>query len=368
MAARGYGTGRRWALVAVLVAVLVALPLVLRVLPAADSATSAARLRAAVLASDRVQFSGFAQSAGGLSLPVTDQLTSLADLFSQRTTMRVWWRGAEDNRVDVVTPSGETGIHTTATGTWSWDYEGNRATVADPSPLTEPAPPDLLPSTLGRRLLSEAADREVSRIGAARVAGRDALGLRLIPSAPASSVERVDVWVDRASGLPLQVRVFAKGARLPALDTHFLDLDLRAPAAEVTAFQPPAGASVSHNRDADLLEQAGRQVSRVQLPETLAGLPRRTIAGAPRGVGVYGQGVTLLVVVPLSDRLAGPLRRVAATSPDAVRDQQGLRLAAGPVALMLVDAPFTHTYLLTGTVTVDAVAAAASQLRLGENG
>ena len=41
-------------------------------------------------------FSGYAQSAGGLSLPVGDQLTDVADLLSDRTTMRAWYRGAHD--------------------------------------------------------------------------------------------------------------------------------------------------------------------------------------------------------------------------------------------------------------------------------
>ena len=87
------------------------------------------------------------------------------------------------------------------------------ATRSAPSPLDLPAPPDLLPSALGRRLLSEATDDELSRIGARRVAGRDALGLRLTPADDASSVSRVDVWVDGDSGLPLQVEVFGEGRR-----------------------------------------------------------------------------------------------------------------------------------------------------------
>ena len=73
---------------------------------------SAAELRARALATESLGFSGYAVSAGNLALPVTDQLSSVADLFSNRTTMRVWWRGPADNRVDVVTPAGETGTHT----------------------------------------------------------------------------------------------------------------------------------------------------------------------------------------------------------------------------------------------------------------
>lgn len=362
MAARGHGAARRWLLVAALVAVLAALPSIVRALPASDSATSAAQLRARAIASAGLRFSGFAQSAGGLSLPVTDQLTSLSNLFSERTTMRIWWRGARDNRVDVVTPSGETGIHTDAAGTWTWQYEANRVSRTESAPLSLPAPPDLLPNALGQRLLSEARDGELSRIPPARVAGRNALGVRLIPSESAASVARVDIWVDQATGLPLRVQAFAKGARLPAIDTHFLDLDLTAPAADVVAFTPPGGAHVSRSDDEDLIREAGRRVSRVALPNTLAGLPRRGIEGAPDAVGVYGRGVTLLAVIPLSNRLADSLRQVAESSPAAISDDLGLRLAAGPVGLMLVDGPFGRSYLLTGTVTLDALATAARQL------
>src|SRR5215218_8317858 len=156
MAARGHGAARRWAAVAALVGALVAAPFVVHALPASDSAVSAADLRAAVLASADVGFTGYAESAGGLALPVTDQLTSVADLFSDRTEMRVWWRGPDDHRVDVITAAGETGIHRSAMGTWTWEYERATATIGPPTPLALPAPPDLLPTALGRRLLSEA--------------------------------------------------------------------------------------------------------------------------------------------------------------------------------------------------------------------
>src|SRR3954447_2713620 len=71
-------TAVRWGIVAALVAVLAALPSVIGALPASDSGVSAPELRARVLASDGVGFSGYAESAGGLALPVTDPLTSVA--------------------------------------------------------------------------------------------------------------------------------------------------------------------------------------------------------------------------------------------------------------------------------------------------
>ena len=173
----GNGAARRWALVATIVAILAALPALVAAWPAADDDRSTTDLRAAALASVTQQFSGFAESSGGLALPAADQLSSLADLFSDRTEMRVWWRDAADNRVDVVTTGGETGYYRDATGTWTWEYEANRATRTDDAPLALPTPPDLLPNTLAIRLLSEAEPGELSRISADRIAGRNALGL-----------------------------------------------------------------------------------------------------------------------------------------------------------------------------------------------
>ena len=345
-----------------LVAVLAALPVLIGALPADDAGVPPADLRAAALASEDVAFSGYAESAGGLALPVSDQLPSLADLVSDRTTMRVWWRGADENRVDVVTATGETDVHRSASGSWTWEYESDRVTRTERLPLALPQPPDLLPATLGRRLLSEATDEELSRIAPIRIAGRDALGLRLEPAAEASSVARVDLWIDAGTGLPLKVQVFGEGAADPALDTRFLDLDLRRPAAAVIAFTPPAGASLVGDPENGILEQADRRLRRVALPGTLAGLPRRSIEGAPVAVGLYGRGVTLLAVVPVPPRLAGELRRAAVQSPTAVEDELGVRLAAGPVGIMVVGSPGALSYVLTGTVTLTALEDAARAL------
>ena len=361
MAARGYGRARRWSVVVALVAVLASLPALVGVLPADDADVAAPDLRDAVLASAGVGFSGYAVSAGGLALPVSDELPAVADLLSDRVQLRVWWRGEDEHRVDVVTPTGETGVHVDPAGTWTWQFESATAERTAPAPLALPAPPDLVPASLGRRLLSEAGDDELARIGARRVAGRDALGLRLVPAAAASSVARVDVWADAGTGLPLAVEVVAEGATTPALDTRFLDVELAAPPADVVAFVPPADARVRPGQDTGgLLAEADRRLAPVPLPAELAGLPRRPLAGAPDAVGLYGSGVTLLAVAPLPGRLAAGLRATLATAPDAVRDERGTRIAAGPLGLMLVDAPGSGTYVLTGTVDLDALADAAA--------
>ncbi|WP_324277365.1 transcriptional regulator [Blastococcus brunescens] len=356
----------RWAGVGVLVAVLLALPPFLGALPAEDSDVSAADLRDAVLAADGIGFSGHAESAGGLALPVGDQLPAVADLFSDRTTMRVWWRGGADHRVDVLGAAGETGYHRDPAGQWIWEYESATATRADAAaagePFALPGPPDLLPNTLGRRLVSEATDAELSRIGARRVSGRPALGLRVTPAEEASSVARADVWVDADSGLPLQVQIVGDDGGIPAVDTRFLDLEIAGPEAGVIAFRPPEGARVREAQEADIAREAAERLRPTALPATLDGLPRRTGDGVPAGIGLYGRGITLLAVAPVPRRLAAALENTLSASPDAVDDDAGLRAAAGPVGLMVVRQPGSGSYLLTGTVSLDALASAAAEL------
>jgi hypothetical protein len=82
----------------------------------------------------------------------------------------------------------------------------------------------------------------------------------------------------------------------------------------------------------------------------------------PGGIGLYGRGVTLLAVAPVPGRLARGLRDAVSTSPDAITDRLGTRVAAGPVSLMIVEPPGRGPYVLTGTVTLDALAQAARQL------
>lgn len=365
MAARGSGTGaaRRWLVVLLAVAVLLALPALIGALPASDAGTPATQLRDRALASAGVAFSGYAQAAGGLTLPVGQQLTAVANLLSDRTTMRAWYRGAQDWRVDVVSPTGETGVHRDASGTWTWQYEDDVASRAAELPLALPTAPDLLPSSLGRRLLSEATDSELTRIGADRIAGRDALGLRVVPADAAASVSAVDIWIDPASGVPLRVQVSGgrTGGSEPALDTAFLSLDLATPPAAVTAFTPPPGAGIRRDVQQQDLLDTGRRAPAVDLPDALAGLDRRVVAGAPVAVGVYGRGVTLLAVSPLPRTAATALRRTLSSAPDAVVDGLGVRAAAGPLGLMLADAGGS-SWLLSGTVRLDALAAAAAQL------
>jgi outer membrane lipoprotein-sorting protein len=367
----------RWGAVAAGVAALVVLPLAVGALPAQQDRVLATDLLAWVNRSGTVGYSGYAEAFGGLSLPLTEEFSSVTDLLGERTRLRVWWRGDRDWRVDTVDATGETGLHRDRDGVWTWNYERNTALLTSEPPVRLPRSADLDPAGLGRRLLSEARPAEVTRLPDRRVAGRSAPGLRLRPADPGSTVERVDVWVDSPTGLPLRVEVWAAGGTRPVVETAYLDFSPGPPAAADTAFDPPASARVSRELNPDLAA-AINVFSPAVPPASLAGLPLRQRAEGLGSVGTYGTGLTVLVAVPLPGRISGPLADQLAKTPGVtvngsvpLRLPDGspvipadatLRLAVGPLTLLLADPPGRRSWLLTGTVTAAALDAAAAQI------
>ncbi|MGI8664933.1 MAG: sigma-E factor regulatory protein RseB domain-containing protein [Jatrophihabitans sp.] len=362
---------RRWLAVLAGIAVLVSLPAAVGALPVTASAVSAAELLGRVQRSAPVGYSGYAESTGGLALPVTSQFSALSDLFGGQAQLRVWWRSATDWRLDSIDLAGETDVHNGDLGYWSWNYEANSATFVQQPTTPEirlPTDADLLPPELGRRLLSEATAAEASRIGAARVAGISAPGLRIRPADPVSTIDHIDVWADQSTGLPLRVAVYGKSGG-PAVSSSFLDVSIATPAPASTAFSIPAKATLHTSLSQDLattIDQLGGSAP----PTQLAGIARNALLPAVGSVGVYGRGVSEFVVVPLPRRVAFSLRRqlapaVAAAGGSAPTSSapSDLVLSVGPLNLLLssFDNP-SGPWLLIGTVTGDTLAKAAGEL------
>ncbi|PZS18282.1 MAG: transcriptional regulator [Pseudonocardiales bacterium] len=353
----------RWLIVAAGSAALVALPLAVRLLPVGHSAITAAGLLARVQASAGVQYSGYAESSGGLALPVTNRFNSINDLFGDRTQLRVWWRAADDWRVDAVNLAGETDLRRDLSGVWSWNYESNTAarTQQDTVPIVRlPRADDLVPATLARRLLSHADPVRATRLPDARIAGHDTAGLRLRTGDARSTIDHIDVWALPSSGLPVRVKIYGRGDTKPVLATTLLDLSTSAPKASETAFTPAAGAKVRYGQDEDIVA-AVDQFGRSHPPAQLAGLSRRPLEVG--SVGVYGQGVTLLVAVPLPPRLARTVAGQLSGTPGSSAVGGGVSVGVGPLNLFLSGEGIDDArWLLAGTVTAATLTAAAAQL------
>jgi hypothetical protein len=347
--------------VALGVVLLVSYPFgIARVLmPVRATHVSAAALLAKTETSGRVPYSGYVQTQGTLALPLSDQFTDLADLFGQRTTMRVWWRSDTAWRVDQIDPTGETDLIHDSGGTTSWDFESNRATRTPPALIRLPQTSDLLPPTLAHTLLSGARADEVTRLDPARIAGIAAPGFRLTPQDGRTSITRVDVWVDPRTGLPLKVAAYGADLGKPAITSAFASVSVTEPSASQTTLRLAPGAR-SRFEDVVDLAAAANQYAPVSAPETLEGLTRSEVTGA---VGVYGRGVSQMIAIPLQDRVAVPLRAQLELTPGTAISDIGDALRVDPVNILITpDGPTGRSWLLVGTVTPTTLTAAAVEL------
>ncbi|HWD44167.1 MAG TPA: sigma-E factor regulatory protein RseB domain-containing protein, partial [Actinomycetota bacterium] len=280
--------GWRWLVVGGVVAVLVALPGLVGAVPARDRPVGAGELLARVLASGPVAYQGYAEARAGLGLPDVPRAGRVVALLGERTRMRVFVAGPGRWRVDELTPIGERDLYADGSTTTAWDSGERRVTVTDgEAPVRFARPADLLPPELGRRVAAAAEAGEATRLGARRVAGVQALGLRITPRSQGTTLARAELWADPATGLPVRVELTAKGQDEPIVTAAFLDLRLGTPDPGQVRFDPPADAEVERDEAPDLARAIDR-FSPFVLPDPLAGQPRRTqVAGA---ASTYGRG------------------------------------------------------------------------------
>jgi len=178
----GPGALRRWATVALGVAVLAATPYVVGHLPVADAAVPPAALIQRVRASADVPHTGYAESVARIALPNVEQISEALDVLGQTTRLRVWWAGALQWRVDAIGAAGERDTYRDADGLTLWDSGERRATrQTGESVVRLVRPSDVLPTELGRRLAAAALPEELSARRARRVAGVTAAGVRITP-------------------------------------------------------------------------------------------------------------------------------------------------------------------------------------------
>lgn len=347
-------------MVGALTAALAGTPALVQALPVDDTDVDTATLLERVRASDSVGWSGYGEARGDLVLPDVEQLGDLPELISGTTRLRAWWRGPDAFRVDALSLVGETDVAVSGPLTWTWVSADRAVTlVRGELDVRLPRGADLLAPALGARL-ARSEGVTAQRLPPRRVAGVDAAGLRLLPADPqTTTVERVDLWAEPATGLPLRVELHPVDRDDAALTSLLLDLDLSVPPLARMRFRPPPGAGVDVVEAPDLAALADRYAP-FQLPTTLAGLPRRQrVDDLGDGVGTYGDGFTALTVVPLEAPTLGGLLRGLQDDDDPPDE------ATFSTALLqgLVARDGDRAYLLVGTVPERVLRSALAQLR-----
>ena len=235
------------------------------------------------------------------------------------------------------------------------------ATVSRDPAIRLPRTADLLPPELAHRLLRGVSTAEVSRLPSQRVAGTSAAGLRVVPSSDLSSIDHVDLWADPETGVPLRVEVYA-GAGRAAFTTQFRDFSARRPAAADVAFTPTPTTEVRFEDVLDIAD-AANQYAPVLPPGTAAGLTRSPASDS--AVGVYGQGLTQLIAIPLRDREADALRSQLDVTPGVEHPGRRTVVTVGPLGVILTGVAGDGGWLLAGTLTRDALVRAADDVLQG---
>jgi hypothetical protein len=238
-----------------------------------------------------------------------------------------------------------------------------------------PADAPLTPDQLAQEILAKVdPSTNVSVETPGYVAGRPVYELVLAPKAAASTIDRVTVSVDAATGAPLSTAITAKGETSPAFEVGFTAISFNQPDASVFAFTPPAGATVTQaDSPAALLGLGGR-------PGDAGGARRDPKDGstpsiAPPGGARNGSGP--LSVTPGS---ATPRTEVVGTDWTSVAIVKGVstngvirsvldnaQTVSGPAGTgRLVTTPLVNVLVLddgrvvVGAVTPDALQAAAA--------
>jgi hypothetical protein len=296
---------RRWLLVAGGGAALVGLAVAGDLLPAGNPSAPVSELRARVLSSAAQPYTGLAVSDGRLPLPDLPQLDQISALLTTRTRIRAFYAGPDRWRVDELTLAGERGTYRDGTREAVWDFSVNQLSrIQGDTSVRLPRAADLLPAELGRRLVGLSATDQVEALPGRRVAGRDTAGFRVIPSDPDTLVQRVDVWIDERSGLPMRVEVAGRDQPNPVLITEMQDVELSAPPADLLVPTVPPGAGEVTVQAADV-SAALRELGAAPAPAQLAGRDRVQAGDQLPGVGVYGTGLAGFALIPVNGRIAG---------------------------------------------------------------
>jgi hypothetical protein len=362
---------RKWATVAIGLALLCGLPVIASALPVSVPRLTASQLRERILASAALSYAGYAESNATFGLPPLTGLTGVTSLLDGVTKMQVWEAAPDRWRVDVLSDAGERDTYQLGSHSYIWDSGQELLTTVLGQPsLRLPRPADLVPPSLALRLLSEAGRQaRFTVISPLRVAGQSAAGLRITPADPSSTIGQVDIWAAPASGLPLMVKIFGRGSAGLALQSQFFQVSPWQPDTRILTpvRGPGTGFTVT---SADDLAGALDDLGLVALPRELAGRARVPVAAEFDTIGVYGGGLATFVVVGVRGSGGGNLVADAVSAGGTP-----LRLAGGTGALIsapLINAvivrpsDFYVTFLIAGTVSAHVIELAATTLVTGQ--
>ena len=357
----------RWVAVLVGVAVFCCLPTAVAALPVSVPAVTARQLEDRILASQGLSFAGYAESDADFGLPAFPAFSSVTPLLDGVTRMRVWQASPDRWRVDTLSDAGENDTYQAGGNEYVWDSGQQLLSgIFGRQAVRLPRASDLSPEALSVRIIKEAGPAAgLHALAARRVAGRSAAGLAVVPASSESTIGKADIWADPATGLPLLVEVFGRGAAAPTLTSQFLQVGPWKPDPAILTPQRGSGTGFTSTTPSNF---AGvlRNLDDEALPGSLDGRSRQPSPAGFGQIGIYGGGLATFAVLTFRHDTGGQLLTDAldaGAAPLTVPDGTGAVASAPLVNLVLMhpyDSP--DTFLLTGLVSKDTLERAAAVL------
>jgi len=346
--------------------VLCCLPAFAGALPVSGAGLTARQLESRVLSSQRLAFSGYAESNANFGLPALPAFSSVTPLLDGVSRMRVWQASPDRWRVDTLSDTGENDTYQDGDSTFVWDSGQQLLTgIYGAQTIRLPRAADLQPAALAMRIINAAgAGATVSTLPPQRVAGQSAAGLEITSATPQSTIARADIWASPATGLPLRVEVFGRGAAQPALESQFLQVGTWTPDAGVLTPRYSPGTGFTTTTPADF-SGVLKNLDDELLPRCLAGLPRRP-SPVPQ-VGVYGNGLAVFAVLTFRHDTGSELLQNAldaGAAPLSGPDVKAGAIASAPLVNLALVRP-AHSpdiFLLVGLVSKATLERAAGML------
>jgi outer membrane lipoprotein-sorting protein len=292
----------RWAVPGAVVAIVLGAAVVTSVTANAPStlpARTAAELLVDVQNASVAGLSGTVVQDAALGLPeLPVQIggqgsSSFTSLVSGTHTLRVWYAGADQQRIALQGTLGESDVVRNGSDVWTWASDTNTATHYQlPAGTSGHEVPE---ASAGALTPQQAADAALAAIdptttvttdGTDTVAGRAVYELVLSPRDTTSLIGQVRIAIDAEQHVPLRVQVFARKAPTPAFEVGFSSISFDVPPAQQFHFSPPPDSTVTESSPLDL---AAGGPSKQQLA-------RPQMGSAPR---IVGTGWTSVLVAEL---------------------------------------------------------------------
>ena len=345
---------------------LCCLPALAGALPVSGTGLTAQQLESRVLSSQRLAFSGYAESNANFGLPALPAFSSVTPLLDGVSRMRVWQAAPDRWRVDTLSDTGENDTYQDGDSTFIWDSGQQLLTgIYGAQTIRLPRAADLQPAALAVLILKEAgASAKARTLPPRRVAGQSAAGLEITPAAPQSTIARVDIWASPASGLPLRVEVFDRSKAQPALESQFLQVGPWTPDTRLLLPKYVPGTGFTTATPADL-SGVLKNLDDELLPRCLAGFARQR-SPVPQ-VGVYGTGLTTFAVLTFRHDTGSSLLQNAldaGAAPLSGPDVRAGAIASAPLINLALVRP-AHSpdiFLLVGLVSKATLERAAGAL------